>query len=286
MATNIHPTAIVSSKAVLGDRVTIGPYCIVEDDVVLGDGCSLSGHVVIKSGVSMGCDNEVSYGSVLGGKPQHAKIDKEFGGLSIGNGNKIRENVTIHAAMERGRNTIVGNGNLLMVNSHLGHDVVMGNHTIVVNNVMLGGHSIIGDRAVLGGAAGVHQFCRVGQYAMVGGQAHIVQDVPPYVTVDGATTRVCGLNRIGLRRNGFTDDQMLDLKHAYRIMYRSGLTWTEVIDLLSKQFTTGPASLLAPFLSVGRRGFVQERRTPRTATLRIPDHIDNEEGERNLRRVG
>lgn len=286
MASSIHPTAVVSPSAVLGDRVSIGPFAIVEEGTRIGDDCLLGGHSVIKRGVTLGCDNEVGEGAVLGGKPQHAKIGVNYGGVIIGSGNRIRENVTIHAAMEAGKNTVVGDHNLLMVNAHVGHDVVMGNHTIIVNNVMLGGHAVVDDRAYLGGAVGVHQFCRIGRFAMIGGQAHIVQDVPPFVTVDGGTSRVVGLNRIGLRRNGFTDEQMTQLKAAYRLMYRSGLTWTEVIASLEQSYKEGPAAILAPFLSVGRRGFVQERRVPRSATLRIPDQIDLDEADKGLRRVG
>jgi UDP-N-acetylglucosamine acyltransferase len=286
VASSIHPTAVVSPSAVLGDRVSIGPFAIVEEGTRIGDDCILGGHSVIKRGVTLGCDNEVGEGAVLGGKPQHAKIGANYGGVVIGQGNRIRENVTIHAAMESGKNTIVGDHNLLMVNAHIGHDVVMGNHTIIVNNVMLGGHAIVDDRAYLGGAVGVHQFCRIGRFAMIGGQAHIVQDVPPFVTVDGGTSRVVGLNRIGLRRNGFTDEQMTQLKAAYRLMYRSGLTWTEVIATLEQSYKEGPAAILAPFLSVGRRGFVQERRVPRSATLRIPDQIDLDEADKGFRRVG
>lgn len=286
MASSIHPTAVISPTAILGDRVSIGPFAIVEEGAQIGDDCSLGGHAVVKRGVTLGNDNEIGEGSVIGGKPQHAKIANLYGGVKVGSGNRLREGVTIHAAMEPGRFTIIGDGNLLMVNAHVGHDVTLGNHTIIVNNVMLGGHAVIDDRAYLGVAVGVHQFCRIGRFAMIGGQAHIVQDVPPYVTVDGGTSRVVGLNRIGLRRNGFSDEQMTQLKAAYRLMYRSGLTWTEVIAALQLGYQDGPAAILAPFLAAGRRGYVQERRVPRSATLRIPDQIETDESEKGLRKVG
>lgn len=285
VATNIHPTAVVSPSAVLGDRVTIGPFAIVEDGVRVGDDCVLAARVVVKRGVVMGRDNEVGEGAVIGGKPQHAKIGNIYGGVTIGESNRFREAVTIHAAMDPARSTLIGNQNLLMVNAHVGHDAVVSNNAIIVNNVLLGGHAIVEERAYLGGAVAVHQFCRIGRFAMIGGQAHIVQDVPPFVMVDGGTSRVVGLNRIGLRRNGFSDDEMLQLKGAYRLMYRSGLTWTEVIAALQQAHVDGPASLLAPFLAAGRRGFVQERRVPRTATLRMPDRLENDESDQSLRRV-
>ncbi len=286
VATQIHPTAIVSPEAQLGANVAIGPYSVIEDGVVIGDDCQLGCRVVIKRRTTLGVANEVGDGAVLGGKPQHAKVTTEYGGVSIGDRNCFRENTTVHAAMEAGQLTRVGHQNLLMVNAHVGHDVVVGNHAIIVNNVMLGGHVIVEDRAYLGGAVAVHQFCRIGTLAMVGGQARIVQDVPPYVTVDGATNRVVGLNRIGLRRSGVADDQMLQLKEAYRIMYRYGFTWPEAIAELTKNYPHGPAARLAPFLSAGRRGYVPERRVPRGVTLRLPDDLPCDDHEKQLRRFG
>lgn len=286
MTTSIHPTAIVSPRAELGKNVQIGPFCIVEDGAVLGDDCTLAAHVVVKSGSTLGRNNQISENAVIGGKPQHAKLGAQYGRVRIGNDNQIREHATIHAAFKPDQETIVGDGNLIMVNVHLAHDVVIGNHVVLVNNVMIAGHVLIEDRAYLGGAVGVHQFCRIGRLAMVGGQAHVAQDVPPYVTVDGSTTRVVGLNRVGLRRNGFGDDDMLQLKAAYRLIYRSGLRWTEVMAALAEQFPTGPASSFLPFLACGKRGFIHERRTPRSATLRLPDPSIQDPADAELRKVG
>lgn len=286
MTRSIHPTAVVSPRAELGSNVTIGPFCVIEPNVVIDDGCLLASHSVVKSGTRLGKNNEVGEGSILGGKPQHARVGSQFGGLRIGDSNCFRENVTIHAAMAEGSCTEIGNGNLLMVNAHVAHDCRVGNQTIIVNNVMLGGHVLIEDRAYLGGGSGVHQFCRVGQMAMVGAQAHIVQDVPPYLMIDGATSRVVGLNRVGLRRNGLSDAEMLQLKQAYRIMYRSGLTWTEVMADLAKQFPTGPAACFLPFLQKNKRGFVAERRTPKRATLKLPSCDDRSFIDDPLRKIG
>lgn len=285
VATHIHPTAVVSPQAEIGEDVSIGPFSVIEAGVRIGSGCQLGCRVVIRRGTTMGQNNDIGDGAVLGGKPQHARVGNDYGGVTIGDRNCFRENSTVHAAMEAGRLTIVGSGNLLMVNAHVGHDCTIGDHAIIVNNVMLGGHSIVEDRAYLGGAVGVHQFCRVGRLAMVGGQAHVVQDVPPYVTVDGATSRVVGLNRIGLRRSGFNDEQMQQMKDAYRIMYRSGLTWPEAIAELRSAFSDGPAAVLAPFLQAGKRGFVSERRVPRGATIRMPDQVPCDD-DKMLRRVG
>jgi len=283
---HIHPTAIVSPRAELGKDCQIGPYCMVEDDAVLGDGCILGAHAIVKRGSILGHHNELAEHSIVGGKPQHAKLGSEYGRVRIGNNNQIREHATIHGAFKPGHETLVGDGNLIMVNAHIAHDSVIGNHIVLVNNVMVAGHVTIEDRAYVGGAAGIHQFCRIGQLAMVGGQAHISQDVPPFVMVDGATTRIVGLNRVGLRRNGFSDGDMLQLKAAYRLIFRSGLRWSEVTKLLALQFPTGPAAAYLPFLSTGQRGFLHERRTPRAATLRLPDASAEDSGDEELRRVG
>ena len=166
---------------------------------------------------------------------------------------------------------VVGDSNFVMVNVHVAHDCVVGNNVIIANNAMLAGHVAVGNRAYVSGAVGVHQFCRIGSHAMVGGQAHITRDVPPYVTIDGLSSQVVGLNRIGLRRAGFTDDDLLQLKAAYRIIYRSGRSWADVLKLLQQQFPTGPAAAFHDFLREGDRGFVQERRGPPKSTLRVFD---------------
>jgi UDP-N-acetylglucosamine acyltransferase len=266
---SIHPSAVVSPYALVGERVRIGPFCLVEPGVVLGDGCTLASRVVIKSGTVLGCDNHLFEGAVLGGMPQHVHMPQHPGGVILGDRNVIRENVTIHRALDAGHVTRIGNGCLLMVNTHVAHDCTLEDGVILTNNTMLGGHVTIGERAYLAGAVAVHQFCRVGRMAMVGGLARVRQDVPPYVTIDGGTTMVVGLNKVGLRRAGFSPNELSQLKQAYRVIYRSGLAWSELLDVLRLQFPTGPASEFEPFFVGGQRGFVQERRTPPGATVRL-----------------
>ena len=156
-----------------------------------------------------------------------------------------------------------------MVNAHVAHDCCVGNHTIMTNNVMLAGHITVGDRAYLSGGAAVHQFNRIGTLAMVGGQAHMVKDVPPYVTVDGLSSLVVGLNQVGLRRAGFDPDQIAHLKAAYRVIYRSGLIWTEILERLQADFSEGPAAEFYRFLSTTTRGITAERRLPPGATIKL-----------------
>jgi UDP-N-acetylglucosamine acyltransferase len=267
---SIHPLAAVSPHALIGNNVKIGPFSVVEPGVEIGDDTTLASRVVVRTGTSLGCDNIVCEGAVLGGMPQHLHMPEFPGRLTIGDGNVIRENVTVHRAMDADKVTRIGSGCLLMVGAHVAHDCALGNNVIMTNNSMLGGHVTVADRAFLSGGVAAHQFCRIGRLAMVGGMARIRQDVPPFVTVDGGSTMVVGLNRVGLRRAGFTPQQLADLKEAYRVIYRSGLPWDEMLDLLETKFTEGPASEFFTFFLGGHaRGYVQERRTPPGATVRI-----------------
>ena len=271
----IHPSAIVSSRAELGHDVEIGPYCIVEAGARIGDRCRLIAQVNVRSGTTLGCDNTVYEGAVLGGLPQHVNLQNEPGDLVIGDRNTLREHSTVHRAMHQGNTTQIANDCLLMVGSHVAHDCRVGNRVILTNGVMLGGHVEVGDRACLGGNAAVHQFCRIGRLAMVGGCTKVVQDVPPFVLTDGATALIVGLNTVGLRRAGLSRQQLLELKGAYRLIYRRGLTFRETIALLEEQFHSGVASEFAEFFRGGQRGFVQERRSPPRVELRVHPAVDD-----------
>jgi UDP-N-acetylglucosamine acyltransferase len=273
---SVHSSAIVCSTAQIGSDVQIGPFCVVESGAVIGNGCILDGRVTVKQGTTLGTNNRVSEGAILGGLPQHVHVPENPGRVVIGSNNVIRENVTIHRALVPDHATAIGDNCLLMVGAHVAHDCHLGNNVIVTNNAMLAGHVIVGDRAYISGAAGVHQFCRVGSYAMVGGQAHMVQDVPPYVTVDGLSSLVVGLNKVGLRRSGFTQAAIQELMAAYRVIYRSGLRWVDVLEQLRTQFPVGPASLFYEFLSTTARGIVSERRAPPGATIKLRETVEAE----------
>jgi len=264
---NIHARAIVSPQAHLGQDVMIGPFCIVDADVVLGDGCRLESNVVIQSGVLLGENNHICEGAVIGGLAQHTNRPVRAGTVRIGSNNSIREFVTIHRALEEGQATTIGDDNLLMISAHVAHDCSIGNGVIVTNNVMLAGHVSVGDQAYLAGAVGVHQFCRIGRLAMVGGQARIKKDVPPFVVIDDATSFVVGLNLVGLRRADFTKEQIARLKAAYRLIYRSGLPWQQMLARLKTEFTEHPTAEFSTFFSGGSRGFTPERRRPATLKL-------------------
>jgi UDP-N-acetylglucosamine acyltransferase len=273
---SVHSSAIVSSAAQIEPDVQIGPFCVVESGAVIGRGCILEGRVTVKQGTTLGTNNRVSEGAILGGLPQHVHIPENPGRVVIGANNVIRENVTIHRALAPDHTTAIGDNCLLMVGCHVAHDCHLGNNVIVTNNAMLAGHVVVGDRAYISGAAGVHQFCRVGSFAMVGGQAHMVQDVPPYVTVDGLSSLVVGLNKIGLRRAGYNQAAIQQLMAAYRVIYRSGLRWADVLEQLRTRFPIGPAALFYEFLSTTARGIVSERRAPPGATIKLRETVEAE----------
>jgi UDP-N-acetylglucosamine acyltransferase len=220
--------------------------------------------------------NYVAEGAILGGLPQHQRAIGAPGRLVIGHQNTIREHVTIHRGLTSHDETRLGDENLLMVNAHVAHDCHVGNHVILANNVMLAGHVTVGNRAYVSGAVAVHQYCRIGEYAMVGGQAHIVKDVPPFVTVDGLSSRIVGLNVVGLRRAGFTTEDLVELKAAYRIAFRSGLRWDEMLTRLAAEHPSGHAAQLHRFMAGTSRGCIPERSMPRLASLRLhqPDGTD------------
>ncbi len=280
---NIHPLAIVSPDAMLGPGTTVGPFCVVEPDVVLGANCTLLSRAVVKSGTTLGDHNILHEGAVLGGFPQHVRMPDSLGRLVIGSHNTFRENVTVHRALHDGHLTTIGDNNLLMVGVHIAHDCTIGSNVIFANNALLGGFVSVADKAFVSGAVAIHQFCRVGRMAMVGGCARVVQDIPPYVTIDGHSGLVVGLNLVGLRRNSYTPQDVTQLKAAYRTIYRSGLDWKHILSALEQDFRSGPAADYVPFFSQGTRGFVQERRVPPTATLKLRRPAAEDNGENRYR---
>jgi UDP-N-acetylglucosamine acyltransferase len=272
---SINPHAIVHSLAHIGTDVEIGAFCVIESGVVIGDGCRLESNVTIKQGVVIGKENHFCTGTIIGGKPQHTAAKNGCGTVCIGNNNIFRENVTIHRAIKESDSTTIGHNNYLMVNAHVAHDCKVGNDNVLVNNVMLAGHVQVGNRVNLGGAVGVHQFCRIGSLAMVGGLARVIQDVPPFVTVDGLTGRICGLNQIGLRRSGKTSEEIKILKEIYRLVFRSSLTWKEILKKLTDEYSIGPGAEMTQFLAATKRGIVSERHCMNRTSLRILDNDDD-----------
>lgn len=221
MPRQIHSTAIVSPKAEIDDDVIVGPYAVIEDPVTIGPETRIGAHAVIHSHVKIGRANVIHSHAVIGDLPQDLTFGDEETWVQIGNGNTFREGVTVHRSTEIETPTRIGSDCYLMVNSHVGHGTQLGDGVILTNHVLLAGHVQVGDRAVFGGAAAVHQFTRIGTFAMVAGLAPIRQDVIPYTMIGGEPVRHYRLNTVGLRRAGIKGERYRTLEKAYRAL-RSG----------------------------------------------------------------
>ena len=232
----IHQTAIVHSKAKISEGVSIGPYSIIGEHVVIGKDTKIASHVVIDGWTTIGARNDIYPFSSIGMPPQDIGYKDEETYLIIGDDNVIRECATIHrATTKEDRKTEIGNKNFLMAYSHVAHDCKLGNNVIMANSVALGGHIVIEDYAIIGGITAVHQFVRIGSYAMVGGCSAVALDVPPYVSAAGNRAKLYGLNLIGLKRRGFGDATLNYMKKAYKIIFRSGLMLEEAIKKTSAE---------------------------------------------------
>ena len=215
----IHPTAIISPKAELGKNVRVGPYCIIGSNVTLGDECILHSHVVLEGTAVFGKGNEFFPFAMVGGKTQDLKYIGEPTALEVGDRNTFRENCTIHRGTHEELPTRIGSDNLFLCYSHVAHDCQLGNHIILSNNGSLAGHVSVGDYAIVSGLAAVHQFCRLGKHSIIGGLSKIVQDIPPFMIIDGNPAITRGLNLVGLQRRGFSTEDIRDLKSAYKRLF-------------------------------------------------------------------
>lgn len=240
-ARTIHPTAIVDPAARLGPGVRIGPYCTVGPDVELAEGCELVSHVVVAGHTTIGPRARISAFASIGGAPQDLRYKGEPTTLSIGEDCSIREGVTINVGTATGTGTtIIGDRCLLLAQSHVAHDCRIGSNVVLTSNVMLAGHCKVGDFAIIGGGAGVHQFVRIGPHAFVGGLSAVLQDVIPYGMVLGNRAYLHGLNIIGLRRRGFTREQIHDLRRAYRLLFADEGTLSERVEDVAEEFARHP----------------------------------------------
>lgn len=250
----IHPTAIVEEGARLGRDVRIGPYAVIESDTRLGDRTEIRAHATVKRFTSLGADNVVHEGAIIGGEPQDTGFTGAESFLRIGSRNRIREGATIHRGTEAGSATVIGSDCFIMAYAHVAHNCSLGDRVILANNVALAGHIEIEDRAFISGGVVVHQFCRIGRLAMIGGNSKIVQDCLPFVTTDGVPGRASGLNLVGLKRAGFKSSEIRDLKQAYRTLLRSGLSLEDALSNLEP--AADPlVSHLVNFARASKRGF-------------------------------
>lgn len=233
LKTSIHPTAVIHPEAKLHPTVQVGPYAVIGKNVTIGAKTTIGAHVVIEGPTEIGVENQIFPGAAIGLEPQDLKYQGGASGLRIGDGNKIREYVTINRATHEGEETVLGNNNLLMAYSHVAHNCVLGDAVIIANNVALAGHVEIESNVVIGGVLGIHQFVHIGTMAMLGGMSRIDRDVPPYMLVEGNPGRVRSLNLVGLKRMGIFGEELNQLKQAFRLLYRSDSTFSQAVaDLM------------------------------------------------------
>ena len=261
--TVIHPTAVVDPNAELDDSVEVGAYSIIGPNVKIGARTKIGPHVVIDGHTTIGCDNRFLQFSSIGGPPQDKKYAGEPTRLEIGDRNLIREFCTFNLGTVQDEGvTRLGNDNWIMAYVHLAHDVQVGNNTIFANNAALAGHVHVGDWVILGGFSNVHQFCKIGAHAMLGMSTSLTQDVPPFVMLNGNPAAAHGINVEGLKRRGFSREQIADIRNAYKLIYKSGLTLEEAKGALAKAEADSSGSgaylrMMRDFLDSTTRGIVR-----------------------------
>jgi UDP-N-acetylglucosamine acyltransferase len=256
---DIHPSAVVASAARIAADATIGAFSVIGPDVTIGAGTVVGPHVVVTGRTTIGARNRFFQFASIGDVPQDRKYGGEPTTTTIGDDNVFREFVSIHAgtAQDRG-DTAIGNGNLFLAYTHVAHDCVVGNFTTFSNNAQIAGHVRIDDWAVLGAFGGVHQFGRIGAHAMIGAYAVVLQDVPPYTTVAGYPAKPHGTNNEGLRRRGFSNEDILAVRRAYKTLYRENLTLDEARTRIAEAAAQAPVlKPLVDFLAVPGRGIVR-----------------------------
>ncbi|WP_297214195.1 MULTISPECIES: acyl-ACP--UDP-N-acetylglucosamine O-acyltransferase [Thermodesulfovibrio] len=252
----IHKTAVISPKAEIAEDVTIGPYCIIGDSVKIKSGTKLISNIQIEGITEIGENCTIFPFTTIGFPPQDLKYKGEPTGVKIGDNNTIREYVTIHRASVSGDGwTSIGNNNFIMAYVHIAHDCKIGNSVIMANLATLAGHVTVEDFAFIGGLVAVHQFTRIGAYAMVGGFSGIGQDIPPYTMASGPRAKLYGLNTVGLKRRGFSDETINILKKAYKILFRDKMSLKEAIEKVKKELPQIPEVIhLLDFIEANKRG--------------------------------
>ncbi|MCB0329197.1 MAG: acyl-ACP--UDP-N-acetylglucosamine O-acyltransferase [Bdellovibrionales bacterium] len=257
----IHETAVIENGATIGEGVVVGPYAVIGANVVLGARTRVDSHVVLAGRTKIGEGNHIFPFASVGTAPQDLKYRGEESELIVGNENVIREYVTLQPGTSGGgMKTTIGNSNLLMACTHVGHDCHLGNGNILANSAALSGHVIVGDSVTVGGLSGIHQFVRLGNSSFIGGGAMVVQDIPPYCLAQGDRAKLCGLNLVGLKRQGFSADDIRELKSCYReIFLRSGKLRDKLEEVVSKYAGKSHIETLVSFIKSSERGVTSAR---------------------------
>ena len=258
MATKIHPTAVIDPKAQIDNDVEIGPLTVIGEDVQIGAGTKIGPHCILEF-CTVGKNNWLTGAAYVGMPPQDWSYKGEHKRFVMGDSNVIRENVTLHRGAHTDITTM-GSNCMLMANSHIGHDCRVGNNVVMVNCASAAGHVEIGDRALISGLAGIHQFTRIGRFAMISGGGMANQDIIPYVTAQGDRAKPVGLNLVGMRRNGFTREQIKAVKHVFKTLFFRGLLLKDAVAKLRADNLPAEAALILDFVEASKRGIARPRR--------------------------
>jgi UDP-N-acetylglucosamine acyltransferase len=255
----IHPTALIDPKAELADDVEVGAYTTIGAKVRIDSGSKIRSHIVLTGRTTIGKNNEIFQFASIGEQPQDKKYAGEDTELIIGDNNMIRELCTFsRGSLQGGGVTRIGNNNWIMACVHIAHDCIIGNDIIMANNASLAGHVTIGNQAILSGYSLIHQFCSVGEHSFTSFASHVVKSIPPYVTVAGERARVKGINSEGLKRRGFTSEQISQVRRAYKVLYRESLSLEEATEKIKAMAVESPEiEVLANFLDAAERGIIR-----------------------------
>ncbi len=251
----IHPSAVIHPAAQIGSNCHIGPFCVLGEHVSLGPNCRLHSHVVVDGHTTLGAGNELFPFAAIGLKTQDLKWKGGVTRTVIGDQNVFREHSTVHSATSDGDATVIGSHNHFLAYTHIAHDCRLGSHIVMSNVGTLAGHVLVEDHAVIGGLAAVHQFCRIGRMAIIGGCAKVVQDVPPFMLADGNPAETKTLNKVGLERNGVSEEAQAALKKAHKILFRDGMTVSNALAKIEKEVPALPEiQHLVAFVKASGRG--------------------------------
>jgi UDP-N-acetylglucosamine acyltransferase len=254
----IHPTAVIDPKAEIGAGANIGPYCVIGPEVVLGQDCWLQHHVTLAGPTRAGARNKFYAYCSIGQQTQDLKYQGEPTYLEIGDENTFREFVTVNRSTASEGKTRVGSRGNFLAYSHIGHDCTVGDDVVFSNNGTLAGHVQVGDHAVMGGLTAVHQFCRIGHFAITGGCSKIVQDVPPFMIADGNPAEIRGVNLVGLERKGFPAENVKLIKEAFRLVYRSKYNTRQALEAIRKELSpSNEIAQIVEFIEQSERGIIR-----------------------------
>lgn len=254
----IHSTAIVDPKAEVGAATIVGPYCVIGPNVVIGENCWLQHHITLEGPLRAGAGNKFYAYCSIGQRTQDLKYAGEPTYLEIGDENTFREFVTVNRGTKSDGKTRIGSRGNFLAYSHIGHDCTVGNEVVFSNNGTLAGHVQVGDNAVMGGLTAVHQFCRIGRFAITGGCSKIVQDVPPFMIADGNPAEIRGVNLVGLERRNFSADRVKLIKEAFRLIYRSKYNTAQALEAVRKELSqTEEVREIVEFIEHSERGIIR-----------------------------